>query len=321
MNKSKKGFTLAELLIVVAIIAVLVAIAIPIFTTQLEKSREATDLANVRSAYAELMTAVITEDKSSDYYDKHILQNGERYIVSVALKQKKDDWQGKKDLTVAGVSSSDTQHWLGYPKVNGQCMITYDMTSGELFINWNGTNIATNLDFQEGCWNATGEKNKQTGKMISTYNTGESKLPGLYELEGGTEYKVSFTYDPHFDNPDNPTKGIIARATLIYDSTGKSVVDTRSGSYIPDKDNKDLTGITYRYTKNSDGTITYTATFKTPGKDPYYYYGMNFGGRKISPTGATSGDLYFTSDLGMTNAQVEDYKNQVKNSFIIEKVK
>ena len=36
MVKSKKGFTLAELLIVVAIIAVLVAISIPIFTNQLE---------------------------------------------------------------------------------------------------------------------------------------------------------------------------------------------------------------------------------------------------------------------------------------------
>ena len=40
LNK-KHGFTLAELLIVVAIIAVLVAISIPIFTSQLEKSRDA----------------------------------------------------------------------------------------------------------------------------------------------------------------------------------------------------------------------------------------------------------------------------------------
>ena len=37
VKKNKKGFTLAELLIVVAIIAVLVAISIPIFTSQLEK--------------------------------------------------------------------------------------------------------------------------------------------------------------------------------------------------------------------------------------------------------------------------------------------
>ena len=47
--------SLAELLIVVAIIAVLVAISIPIFSSQLEKAREAVDAANIRAAYAEVM--------------------------------------------------------------------------------------------------------------------------------------------------------------------------------------------------------------------------------------------------------------------------
>lgn len=61
---NKKGFTMAELLIVVAIIAVLVAIAIPVFTTQLEKARQATDLANLRAAYAEAMTDAL--DKGAD---------------------------------------------------------------------------------------------------------------------------------------------------------------------------------------------------------------------------------------------------------------
>ena len=59
MKKNNKGFTLAELLIVVAIIAVLVAIAIPVFTTQLEKSREATDMSNLRAAYAEVMATYL----------------------------------------------------------------------------------------------------------------------------------------------------------------------------------------------------------------------------------------------------------------------
>lgn len=62
---NKKGFTLAELLIVVAIIAVLVAIAIPIFTAQLEKAREATDAANIRAAYAEVSANLLTEDDAS----------------------------------------------------------------------------------------------------------------------------------------------------------------------------------------------------------------------------------------------------------------
>ena len=53
--RNKKGFTLAELMVVVAIIGVLVAVSIPVFSQQLEKSREATDLANVRAKYAEVM--------------------------------------------------------------------------------------------------------------------------------------------------------------------------------------------------------------------------------------------------------------------------
>ena len=80
MKKNNKGFTLAELLIVVAIIAVLVAIAIPVFTTQLEKSREATDIANVRSAYATIMSSYLTEGDSGSH-------------ISVAARQTITGWQ------------------------------------------------------------------------------------------------------------------------------------------------------------------------------------------------------------------------------------
>ena len=53
--KNTKGFTLMEMLIVVAIIAILIAIAIPTFTAQLEKAREAADIANIRSTYSAAM--------------------------------------------------------------------------------------------------------------------------------------------------------------------------------------------------------------------------------------------------------------------------
>ena len=52
MKKNKKGFTLAELLIVIAIIGVLVAISIPIFNNQLRKARLATNKANARAAFS-----------------------------------------------------------------------------------------------------------------------------------------------------------------------------------------------------------------------------------------------------------------------------
>ena len=62
LRKNKKGFTLAELLIVVAIIGVLVAISIPIFTSQLTKARRATNQANARAAYAAAAAAYLTDD-------------------------------------------------------------------------------------------------------------------------------------------------------------------------------------------------------------------------------------------------------------------
>lgn len=59
--KNKKGFTLAELLVVVAIIAVLVAIAIPVFGSALTKAKGSAALANVRAAYAETLVKAMTE--------------------------------------------------------------------------------------------------------------------------------------------------------------------------------------------------------------------------------------------------------------------
>ena len=97
---NRKGFTLAELLIVVAIIAVLTAIAIPVFTAQLEKSREATDMSNIRAAYAEVMAEYLANGADKAYY------------AEVGLKQQKDGWQntenGKLYTRVDGVEKEVT---------------------------------------------------------------------------------------------------------------------------------------------------------------------------------------------------------------------
>lgn len=68
--KNNEGFTLAELLIVVAIIAILVAVSVPVFTGKLNESREATDNANLRAAKAAAVTGFLSEEveAAEEYY-------------------------------------------------------------------------------------------------------------------------------------------------------------------------------------------------------------------------------------------------------------
>lgn len=67
-KSNKKGFTIMEMLIVVAIIAVLAAIAIPTFNSALTKSKEAADVANVRAAYAQVQVQILTDGLESTEY-------------------------------------------------------------------------------------------------------------------------------------------------------------------------------------------------------------------------------------------------------------
>ena len=64
-KRNQKGFTIMEMLIVVAIIAILVAIAIPTFNSALTKSKEAADVANIRAAYAEVMMEYMLGDATT----------------------------------------------------------------------------------------------------------------------------------------------------------------------------------------------------------------------------------------------------------------
>ena len=126
-RKDHSGFTLMEMLIVVAMIAVLVAISIPTFTNILEKSRESTDLANVRSAYAEVLVAACLDDS----------ENAEK---TVALKQKVDGWQSADTVNIGGIVHStgqgDTPNWKGDPVGGGVCQVSYSADVG-VILNWN----------------------------------------------------------------------------------------------------------------------------------------------------------------------------------------
>lgn len=75
---NKKGFTLAELLVVVAILAILVAVSIPIFTGKLNQAKENTDAANVRAAKAAAVAEYLQGDVDTTkaVYFEYDAENG-----------------------------------------------------------------------------------------------------------------------------------------------------------------------------------------------------------------------------------------------------
>ncbi len=90
---------------------------IPIFTSQLEKSREAVDAANIRAAYAEVMTAKVTGDTTNQ-------------TKQVEIKQQKADWSTTIDwpadlkgananVVVGGIAT------IEYDDSNSNVKVTY----------------------------------------------------------------------------------------------------------------------------------------------------------------------------------------------------
>ena len=117
-----------EMLIVIAIVAVLISVAVPVPSSQLERSREAVDLANVRSAYAQVSTEALLGNTG--------------VTVTVKLKQKQAGWQSADPVNIGGIvhskSNGNTDNWKGDAAPDGTCKVTYDETHGVVLI-WSGT--------------------------------------------------------------------------------------------------------------------------------------------------------------------------------------
>lgn len=142
-KESVQGFTLVELIIIVAILGVLVAILAPAYTKYIEKSREATDLANAKSAYNELMINIAEKEETPE-------------PITFGLKQTISGWQSPLPITVGGASfdGTNTDNWVGTPGRNGTCVVSYEKNKGVIF-TWSGgtEDVAARPTYSEGMKN------------------------------------------------------------------------------------------------------------------------------------------------------------------------
>ena len=146
--KNRKGFTLAELLIVVAIISVLVGISIPVFNNKMEKVREAADLAQIRSYYAEISVAFITGDLSNGKsitlsdgstaycHEANFVTPYTVYVDVVAtrhnMKQKINMWQTTPRPVIGGIPIEDP-----YVENGHKCALVFTFptnSSGDFYL-------------------------------------------------------------------------------------------------------------------------------------------------------------------------------------------
>lgn len=104
------------------------AISIPIFSGQLEKAREATNAANIRSQYAEVMADAIMDGGA-------VNKNHSTY-EPIRLQQQKNEWQStglKTNLEgVFGEIVGD------YPKAGGQAWVEFDSSKDYSILHYDG---------------------------------------------------------------------------------------------------------------------------------------------------------------------------------------
>ncbi len=138
LKKNEKGFTLMEMLIVVAIIAVLVAIAIPTFNSSLNKAKAATDAANIRAGYASVMMTVMDADlkgtpvsEDTTYY-----LNADGTVTTTKPTDVKSVYQCKGSSTDTSIDvAGQSKTW----NANDIVYYTYNKTAGTVTITTSAT--------------------------------------------------------------------------------------------------------------------------------------------------------------------------------------
>ncbi|MBR3875905.1 MAG: type II secretion system protein [Clostridia bacterium] len=98
-RNNKKGFTIVELVIVIAVIAILSAVLIPTFGGVIDQANAAADLQKARNAYTEYLTTVDIKTNGVPEID-YVLVNGKYYEIN-------NDYEAVEELDACAVVLSE----------------------------------------------------------------------------------------------------------------------------------------------------------------------------------------------------------------------
>ena len=130
-RKNRKGFTLAELLIVVAIIAVLVAIAVPLFVGALGRAEEATKNANIRNTRSTAVVYLLENNGKTDVWGAAASSGKVRaWSVSAKISANGDFTELKVDPVSGGIDKGATSADVGQDTEKTTYTTTGEATKG-----------------------------------------------------------------------------------------------------------------------------------------------------------------------------------------------
>lgn len=158
------GFTLVEMLIVVAIIAILIAISIPMVGSALENAREATDAANERAFKAALVSSYLLSEAKMNATGDVEVEAGILYAY--------DAVNGKVSKTaIANGYGKSTKSSGSNTTAECKGLVLYGTvtTDGEVFMKWDKASTAVGTD--TGALDKSGDL-VSAGMMTETAETG-----------------------------------------------------------------------------------------------------------------------------------------------------
>lgn len=133
LNKKKKGFTLIELIIVIAIIAILAAVALPKFMEMRENANVKADIATAKNLNT-VVSALVADNKISTNQTINLSSGGGNATITGKLQ----------DTPVYKASAGKGKDVIVKIDLNGDVSVYYNSASSTTEIYPHGTGIYKN---------------------------------------------------------------------------------------------------------------------------------------------------------------------------------